>query len=201
MKKQVHFVWLEGVLEEAAARKILACTGFDVEGAVFKVAGSNSTFWQRIKDRNASAEAGLVVVGFADLEQDPCAVGLIRKHLPHGVAPGFVLRIAVRMLESWLMADAEKMAAFLHAPISKLPANPDEIDHPKRELVNLARRHSNRRVQEDMVPEAGHTGIVGKGYRTQMENYIEKHWRPRAAAKRSESLRRALAALENLARS
>lgn len=109
MKKQVHFVWLEGVLEESAAKKLLACCRLDAEQAIFKVAGSNSTFWSRVKDRNASAEAGLIVVGLADLEQEPCARGQIRKHLPKGAASGFVLRLAVRMLESWLLADADKM--------------------------------------------------------------------------------------------
>lgn len=201
MKKQVHFVWLEGVLEESAARKLLACSPLNADEAVFKVAGSNSIFWSRVKGRNASAEAGLIIFGLADLERESCAGNLIRRHLPKGPADGFVLRLAVRMLESWLLADVEKMAAFLGAPVAKMPPNPDELAHAKRELVNLARRHSPHRIQEDLVPEVGHSGIVGKGYRTRMEEYIRKHWRPKVAAERSDSLRRALAALEKLAHS
>jgi hypothetical protein len=199
MKNQVHFVWLEGVLEESAARRLLSSVALDASQAVFKVAGSNSAFWQRVPDRNSTAKAGLKVVALADLEQEPCPCAMIQTHLPHGAVPGFVLRLAVRMLESWLLADSEKMAAFLGVPLSKMPSNPDGLDHPKRELVNLARRHSSKRLKDDLVPEEGHTGIVGKGYRPRMEEYIQKHWRPQVAARNSESLRSALAALKKLA--
>lgn len=199
MMREVHFVWLEGYLEEPAARKLLHCAALDARHAVFKVAGSNSRFWERVPDRNKTAKAGLTVFGLADLEQEPCAMKVLRKHLPDGKEPAFVLRLAVRMLESWLLADVERMAAFLGAPASKLPVNPDLLDHPKRELVNLARRYASKALKDDLVPEPGHTGIAGKGYRPRIEEFILRHWRPKVAARNSESLRRAMVALDTLA--
>ena len=197
--KAVDFVWLEGVMEEPAARRLLAEVPLDAARATYKVAGGNSQFWARVPARNASANAGLLVVALADLEQEPCAGVLFDQHLPDGRAPGFILRLAVRMLESWLLADTESMARFLGAPAGKLPKNPDSLEHPKKEIVTLARRHSSQSLRRDLVPEEGHSGIVGPGYRPRMEDFILKRWRPQTARKRSPSLHRALAALERLA--
>ena len=201
MRKAVDFVWLEGVMEEPAARRLLAEVPLDTDRATFKVAGSNSQFWSRVPDRNASASAGLLVVALGDLEQEPCAPALLQKHLPRGRSPSFILRLAVRMLESWLLADAETMASFLGAPKSKLPRNPDRLDHPKKELVALARRHASHALRRDLVPEEGHSGVVGPGYRPRMEDFIRERWRPQKARLRSESLDHALVALEKLANS
>lgn len=195
----MDFVWLEGVMEEPVARRLFAEVALDTHRAMFTVAGSNSRFWSRIPDRNASANAGLFVVAFGDLEQEPCATALFKKHLPHGRSPGFILRLAVRMLESWLLADAESMARFLGAPESKVPRNPDKLVHPKKELVTLARRHASHSLRRDLVPEEGHSGVVGPGYRPRMEDFILKRWRPQTARRRSPSLDRALAALEDIA--
>jgi hypothetical protein len=201
MSKRVDFVWLEGFLEEPVARRLLPVAALDTNQAVFKVAGGNALFWDRMKDRNASAGAGLVVVALGDLEQEKCAPGLLKKHLPRGSAHSLVVRIAVRMLESWLLADVDTMAAFLGAPLAKLPMNPDELENPKLVIVNLARRHGSKTLRADLVPETGSMGIVGKGYRPRMEDYIRRKWRPLVAAQRSESLRRALRALKELAHS
>ncbi|MBK8037408.1 MAG: hypothetical protein IPK22_09775 [Verrucomicrobiaceae bacterium] len=200
MKKSVDFVWLEGELEAAVARKLLPELSLDISNAAFGVAKGNSRFWQEISRRNASAKAGLTVVALGDLEQEPCAGQLIARHLPRGCDNKFVLRLAVRMLESWLLADSEKMAAFLHIPLSKLPIDPDNLKHPKHELVRLAQQHGTKAIRQDLVPEQGHSGIVGKGYRPRIEEFIQSHWRPRVAAKRSPSLRRAILALEALSK-
>jgi hypothetical protein len=197
--KAVDFVWLEGVIEEAVARRLLAEVSLDTACATFAIAGSNSRFWSRVPARNASAKAGLLVFALGDLEQEPCASALFKKHLPRGHSPGFVLRLAVRMLESWLLADAESMAQFLAAPERRLPREPDTLAHPKKELVTLARRHAPYALRRDLVPEEGHSGIVGPGYRPRIEDFICKRWCPQTARRRSPSLDRALTALESVA--
>jgi hypothetical protein len=45
------------------------------------------------------------------------------------------------------------------------------------------------------VPPEGSSGIVGRGYTPRMTEFIEDHWRPDKAQRRSESLRRALEAI------
>lgn len=199
MSRAVHFVWLEGQLEEPAARRILAEVSLDAREATFKVAGGHGRFWARARSYNEAARSGLLLVGLADLEQVPCAGALLTQHLPEGVERGFILRLAVRMLESWLFADLERMAAFLHAPRTKLPKEPDKELHPKRQLVTLARRYSPAALRRELVPEEGHSGIVGPGYRPCIEAFIANDWRPQSARKRSPSLDRALTALERAA--
>jgi hypothetical protein len=99
------------------------------------------------------------------------------------------------MVESWLLTDREAMAEFLRIAVANLPADPDREEHPKRTLVNLARKSRAREVREDLVPEAGSPGVVGKNYTPRMTQFVEDHWRPLEAEKRSASLRRAVAAL------
>ena len=50
---------------------------------------------------------------------------------------------------------------------------PESLPHPKRALVDLARRSSVRAIREDLVPEPGSAAIVGRGYTPRMTEFIE----------------------------
>jgi hypothetical protein len=102
------------------------------------------------------------------------------------------------MIESWLLADREAAAGVLGVPVQKLPREPDTLAHPKREVINLARRSSKASVRRALLPEPQSGALVGVDYRTFMERYIRDSWRPRAAAESSPSLRRALAKIDAL---
>ena len=106
-------------------------------------------------------------------------------------------RLAVRAIESWLLADAEQLAAFLRVSSAKIPVNPDGEHDPKMTLVNLARYSTKKNIREDMVPREGSGGKVGPGYVGRVIEFAQL-WRPEVAAERSDSLRRCLAALETL---
>ena len=106
--------------------------------------------------------------------------------------PGFTLRIAVRMVESWLMADAESMADALRVNLRQIPARPDLLQDPKRDLVNLARRSRRVEVRRALVPSERSGARVGPDYLKFMRDYVRLHWRPAVAAERSPSLDRAL---------
>jgi hypothetical protein len=51
-----------------------------------------------------------------------------------------------------------------------------------------------------MIPREGSGRAVGPAYTSRLIEYVETAWRPREAAQRSESLRRALVCLERLVR-
>jgi hypothetical protein len=134
-----------------------------------------------------------------DLNNDaPCPGALIAQRLP-SPAPLMCYRIAVRETESWLLADRERAAAYLSVALSRLPANPEVVIDPKRELVKIARHSKRRAIRDDVVPEKGSTARVGPGYVARITEYVVNHWRPVVAASSSRSLSRRLSALRRLA--
>ncbi len=186
----------EGLLEEPVVRRMLSDLDVPAPGLRVIVKGGRAEFWEDVRRYNRAAVHLGPILGLADLESFPCPSGLIARHLPQGRHEHFILRVAERMLESWLLADGEAMAEFLRIPARALPRDPEQESHPKQALVNLARRSHIARIRDDLVPERGSKGVVGRGYVPLMTEFVEYHWRPQVAANRSESLRRAIAAIK-----
>lgn len=150
----------------------------------------------RLRAYNRAAAHGPWLV-VRDLDHDAgCAPTLVKALLPE---PNrlMALRIAVRKIESWLLADHEGISKFLGIPRATCPPNPDASDDPKRDLVALARR-GRRDIRADMVPRAGQTVSVGPAYTSRVIEFAGRDWNPDRGAQRSESLRRCLAALRRL---
>jgi hypothetical protein len=114
------------------------------------------------------------------------------------------LRVAVRAVEAWLLADAERLATFLYIPRHRVPTLPDAEADPKATLVRLARRSRSRLIRRDMVPRMGSSARVGPGYAGRIVEFVtataSRGWRPAVAAEHSDSLRRCLDALRGLSR-
>ncbi len=189
----------EGQLEIPVVQKVFDVLGIEHAETRFVPKGGGNAFWRDVVKYNKAARHAGPVLGIADLEQFPCASGLIVQHLPHGRHPAFVLRIAVRMLESWLLADRQAIASYLRVPVARVPNDPDHLPHAKQCLVNLARQSRKRQIIEDIVPFQGSEGVVGRGYTPQMTNFIRTAWRPNIASVNSRSLQRALAAIQAVA--
>jgi hypothetical protein len=201
MSRVISLIVVEGALEVSASLKMLESLKIPTKGIFPINKGGRNSFWRDVLKYNKAAATLGPVLGITDLESHPCPSGLIRKHLPRNHHSDFLLRIAERMLESWLLADSLAMARFLNISEALIPKNPDNEQHPKQVLVNLARRSPLKNIQRDIVPEAGSNGIVGKGYTPRITQFIENSWRPLDASKKSESLRRALAAINKAVQS
>ena len=189
----------EGQLEIPVVQKVFDVLGIEHDETRFVPKGGGNAFWSDAVKYNKAARYAGPVLGIADLEQSPCPGGLIVQYLPHGRHPSFVLRIAVRMLEAWLLADRQAISSFLRVPAGRIPNDPDKLPHAKQYLVNLARQSRKRQIVEDIVPPQGSEGVVGRGYAPQMSNFIRTAWRPTIASANSNSLRRALAAIQAIA--
>ena len=94
------------------------------------------------------------------------------------------------------MADQE-IARFLNIRQSALPSNPDDVPHPKRFLLHLARSSRSAEVRETIGGPQG-THQAGTAYTLQLRRFAEEIWDPVQAAERSDSLRRAIVAVERL---
>lgn len=107
-----------------------------------------------------------------------------------------LFRIAVREVESWLLADQVNLARFFGIAQSSIPARPDELPDPKQKLIDLARKSRNRRLREDIVPRKGSTAKQGPDYNVRLEEFVNGIWNPRTAAESSPSLHRATLKIE-----
>ena len=133
-----------------------------------------------------------------DLDSDaPCAADLVLRTLPAS-SQWMRLRIAVRAVESWLLADAEALSDFLRVRRAIVPPDPDGLADPKGTLVNIARRSRLRAIRQDMVPEVGMTSRVGPAYSSRITEFARTRWRPEVARERSDSLRRCVESVRSL---
>jgi hypothetical protein len=134
-------------------------------------------------------------VVLVDLNDDaPCPPPLVATWLP-GRNQNLHLRVAVRAIEAWLLADREAIAYFLHVPQAKIPQQPEAESNPKVTLINIARHSRSRGIREDIVPREGSTARQGVGYNSRLTEFVMKYWAPERAASCAESLKRSLASL------
>jgi hypothetical protein len=131
-----------------------------------------------------------------DLDVANCAPDLIHAWLGGPPHPNLLLRVAVREVEAWLLADGNNFAHFLSVPSRLLPANAEAVPDPKLEIVTLARQSIDPIIQNDLVPRPGSTAVTGRYFNRCLSNYVRTLWDVDEAAKRSDSLNRALAALK-----
>ena len=135
-----------------------------------------------------------------DLDRDaPCASALIADLLhERGLAPRVSLRIPVRAMESWLLADREGFTGEFGVAAHRLPDRPDELDDPKQHLVHACRHSTRRTVRNAMVPRPGSGRRVGPEYASRIAAFARATWSAERASRRSPSLERALAGLRDL---
>jgi hypothetical protein len=188
---------VEGIVDEAVARRLIVFAGA-IPGPAYGKQGK-PFLQQRIRGYNAAARHVPWIV-LVDLDADhECAPSLRASWLPQA-AELLCFRIAVRAVEAWLLADAERIAAFLRIARSKIPSNPEVLGNPKTAMVALARASKQRDIRDDMVPRDESGRPVGPAYASRLIEFASSSWRPEVAAQRAESLRRAIDCLKRLAR-
>jgi hypothetical protein len=187
---------VEGPLDEVVVRRLADDAGLSM-GKVHGKKGRGQIELHLRGYNNAARHSPWLVV--VDLDRDECAPTLRRLWLPDP-APLMHFRLAVRSIESWLLADRERIAEFLDIDPSLIPLMPEDERTPKRKLVDLARRSRNSGIRKDLAPRPGNGREVGPAYSSRMAEFVEDHWRPEIAAQRSDSLRRCRLRLQELAR-
>jgi len=158
---------------------------------------------KRILSYNAAARhKPWIVMIDLDSEAD-CAPELVSDWLP-APADLMYLRVAVHAVESWLLADAQRISKFLGVPLSRVPTNPDTLPDPKLTLINLARRSRSRALREDMAPRPESGRSVGPAYVSRLIEFATDTahgWRAETAAQVSPSLHGCVRRLSLLAES
>jgi hypothetical protein len=186
----LHLV-IEDDLSEVILRRLL--TDADRDYFVGSAYGRNGFGYLRntANKWNAAAAAGTPILLLTDLDRHNCAPELISGWLNQECHANFLFRVAVREVESWLLADSEGFAQFLGIRSALVPTQPDQVVDPKQTLINLARRSRRKTLKDSIVPRTGSTATQGPDYNSCLGDFVRKHWDSKTARDHSPSLNRA----------
>ena len=191
---------VEGEVDRAVMQRLCGEQGIAID-AVHGLNGKDG-IRKAIRAYDHAARHGCWIV-LVDLDDEAaCAPSLLRSWLPES-APKMCLRVAVREVEAWLLADAERLASFLGVAKSRVPRDVEALTDPKETLVRLAGHSRRRDVRLDMVPRPGSgrsTGPASVSRLVELVTRREGAWRPQIARTRSPSLDRCVRDLEARAR-
>lgn len=187
----------EDALSEAIGLRLLA----ELPGSVypnillrkdgFGYLRSNMDKWRQLAQRQ-------IVFILTDLDQIACPAALRANWIDRHQQPAnLVLRVAVREVESWVLADHEAMRQLIGQK-GTLPPQPDELPDPKQYLLRLAKL-STREIRADLIKEKNAIASQGIGYNRRLTAWVSSDWSPARAAQRSPSLQRARTRLHELA--
>lgn len=194
---------VEGLVDLAVITRVLQSVNIhqhQIRRRTFS--GGKSRILQKLHDYNQAAKYAHWLV-LLDLDHDDeCAPDYVRRVMP-APSTGMILRIPVREIETWLLADRDKIASFLGINSTNFPDYPESLNDPKGFLIDLVNRkcpQRYRQLRNDLLPAPDSLKSVGPYYPDRIASFAEKHWRPEVAALNSDSLARCIRALEDLKR-
>ena len=186
---------VEGDLDEAVLRRSALHLGMEL-GNVYGRQGK-SHLESSIGGYNEAAKRWPWTV-LVDLDESHLCPAELRSAWLPNEAPFMCLRVAVRQVEAWLLADTSSAAALLGVKRSLLPADPDSEPDAKRTFVELADKSTRGNIREALVPPEGARRKVGPLYNAILRAFVASRWNPEEAASRSDSFNRCLGALDAL---
>ncbi len=182
---------VEDVLSEETLRKLLAVSGRHFTILQCYRRGGYGYLKTQVAGFNQASRITPFLL-LTDLDTEDCAPSLIADWLPSTRHSNFLFRVAVREVESWLLADQKGLAGFLSVSQAVMPRDPETLADPKRELVSLAKRSRRREIREAIVPRPKTTAKQGPDYNGCLSRFVSEHWNPHVAKTSSDSLRRIL---------
>ena len=189
---------VEGALDQAVLERLIRDAGASF-GTIYIKRGKGNILRQLNSYNNAANNHPWVVL--VDLDSDAsCAPDFVVRYLPQP-SQWMCFRIAVREIESWLLADRERLSKFLGIRKEKMPSKVEDLPSPKEELIKLAKKSKSRRIQEDIVPDPESGRLVGPAYSSRLIEFVidtTDGWRPRIAATQADSLARGMKCINEL---
>ncbi|MBK7768616.1 MAG: hypothetical protein IPI44_22815 [Sulfuritalea sp.] len=194
MTGRAILVAVEDELSAAVMRRLVASVDRDfVIDRIINTRGNGLLRAGVPKFKSASHVLPHVVL--TDLDRSPCPPDLLQKWGAINLPAQLLVRVAVREVEAWLLADRFGIADFLAVAAIKVPANPEGETDPKRTLINLARRSRKRRLAQELVPTPGSPNKIGPFYNARLTEFVSRQWNVMQARGNAPSLDRALARL------
>jgi hypothetical protein len=139
-----------------------------------------------------------IMLVLTDLDQANCLVEFRDQWLADRPLPtSLIFRIAVREVESWVLADHQAMRELVGKK-GVLPTQPDTLPDPKQALLGLGKT-APKSVRDDLIRTIDGQLRQGVGYNARLTHWINTAWSPERAAERSPSLARARIRLQEAA--
>ena len=205
MEDMYCFAYVEDVPSAAAVRKLVAARNArsdhrlvfrDGFPAVMRGCGAIRSKCEAFLNM---ARAGMYTVIVTDLDTAECACTLIRdwfaipKNEPVELPSPCIFRVAVREVESWILADHAAWSEYIGIPAVNFSTAPDELDDPKQHLLNVIRKKGTKKIHREMLPQG--SAHIGPRYNEVLCDFVDSLWTPERAAENSPSLDRALKTL------
>lgn len=188
---------VEDIISEAVLRRILADLGMPV-ATCYGLQGNNYIRQKLTAFNNASRYVPYIIL--TDLDANPCPVQLVSNWF-QGITPSrnLVFRVAIKEVESWILADRDNFAGYLRVSSVRIPVSTETLANPKEFVVELAKHARKRDIRDAIVPPAGSCAKRGRDYNGALVRFIYKSWDYDAAALHSDSLDRMLKTLRRFA--
>lgn len=190
------YIATEDRLSETVAERIVTATGHTVADKIPKDRRKHAGFGYlkaRLPDFMKACHGGLTFLVLTDLDTRPCPPDLLNDWL--GVTPkpeNLLLRVAVREVEAWVLADRSRFARWLGVAENEVPAAPEACRDPKTDLLSLAKKSKNRELKDGLLPKKGAPSKVGLEYNDLLCAFVSSEWRVEEAALLAPSLERAI---------
>ncbi|MCC5931299.1 MAG: DUF4276 family protein [Cyclobacteriaceae bacterium] len=141
------------------------------------------------------ASAAIPFFVLTDLDNYICPTALMTDWFKNPMHQNLIFRIAIREVESWILADYHAFAQFTGLSEQIIPKNPDNLRDPKKTIIDLIKRCKKRELREDIIP-INNNASIGPNYNERLIDYILNFWNLHVARRNSESLNRTCLNLE-----
>lgn len=166
-------------------------------GAVFKQGGFGYLKKQSPAFNNMAKACPVLLL--TDLDRRPCAPELLGDWLKSPKHPDFLLRVAVREVEAWLLACDTELREFLGLRRVLNFPEPEILGDPKAELLKLAADSPRRDLREAIVRwDRGGNLRQGPAYNSTLALFVDQKWHSETAGAKCPSLGRMVNALSAL---
>jgi hypothetical protein len=190
------YIATEDQLSETLASLIVHEAGHTVAAKIPKDRRKHAGFGYlkaRLPDFIASCQGGINFLLLTDLDTCPCPPELLHNWFGNMTRPDSLLvRVAVREVETWVLADRMRIAEWLGVSRDIVPLSPEECLDPKAELLKLAEKAKSRDIREGLLPKKGAVSKVGIEYNTLLCEFVTTLWRIDEALPVAPSLAKAL---------
>lgn len=136
-----------------------------------------------------------------DLDDNECAPSLIDQWFKFAKNERLFFRVAVKEIEAWVLADYKNFSKFLNVSPDvikkKIPnLEADNILDPKETLLQITNAKSKIARKENIVFVSEGKFYQGSAYNSEMSNFIHSFWNVKFAAQNSNSLQKAIKAIQ-----